>query len=85
MIWSSRPGTDRPILLSGASSAASLVTPIVERERENHGFKFEETLKTKLQGSGASIPKTLQFKTYLFDETRLSINSLAVVHRRLDS
>jgi hypothetical protein len=63
--------------LSGASSGASLVTPIVERE--NHGFRFEETLETRLQRFGPSIAKTLQ---YLFVENRLSINGLTVVHRR---
>ena len=51
-------------------------------ERQNHHFTFEETLKTRLQASGTSIPKTLQFNTYLFDDNRLSINGLAVVHGR---
>ena len=46
---------------------------------------FEETLKTRLQGSGASIPKTLQFKTDLFvkNPTLQSTACSRVVHGRL--
>jgi hypothetical protein len=52
---------------------------------KNHASRLKEIPKTKLQGSGASTPKTLQLKTRLFAKKRLSINGLTVVHGRLHS
>ncbi len=48
----------------------------------NHASRLKGIPKTKLQGSGASTPKTLQLKTHPFAEKRLSINGLTVVHGR---
>jgi hypothetical protein len=56
MIWSSRRGTDQPILLSRASSAASL-HPM---RRPDHASRFEGIAKTILQASRASDTEILQ-------------------------
>src|SRR6516225_6100370 len=50
----------------------------------HHDFRFEGILKMKLQASDASAPEGLQSQYLSRLENRLSVNGLAIVHRRLD-